>query len=915
MRLALLLLAANQVVWVPTGGDAEQCAVRTRLAAAAQLSPKVRVLRAPLKGGEGLAQGRRRLGAQWALDGRAHAATSTVHWLGKGHEAQAQSTDGDDLRAALKATWPKPLERAEASGLAGAANAEAVRAACAQDADTAYEAAGAAAAPNMATMVPAPRALKQGTLLQRWAWAKGQLQQPYGCKKAQPTLRSVTYELEHGHLPPIWRRPPRDSRRPTAITRVDGAWVLYEDGRFFAVDPDSGQPLWQREVAEAEPAPVRLADGLLALLTTKGVTVIETKTGTTAWRAALRNASAELVTTRGLLIISGRERVHALDLRTGQPRWSYDGLSRPAAGPIEVDGRIIAPLYSRLVVLDPQRGTLIREIELGDEIAAPLLPADDGQVWVAVGADQLLKVDPRVGKITFQSRQAYGAAWPPAVVAGRLVAFLKSGRGRTELATIDPQRPKAPRQYVSGLMPPLIGLSDFSGFVHLSRRPWSIVARNLSGKVRWQTRMGRPVRALSAPGDLVVSGVGRRVVVLDRKRGTRLWHSDFEAPVLDVHFEQEGGLVALDNGALYGLPGAGDPRLAAYLEQARLDLAGCQLDLRQYSAAQATAGRVLARDPAQLDAQALLARIASKQRSPEATAQWLQVLQQAPAADPVQADARTALEQLSGVQGLRTPQRALSKIDLLDRGQAYGQSATGPARVSLQTGAVQDAARPSPAVRLEGGPEPRLVNQLGAGLPSWSLSLAEGHVTQLAQGFGVAVLTGTTAQGETWLVQLKDGDRRWKSKLQTPILGAWPGPKTVLVNTEKGLFGLDAADGKQRFRRPTLGSTATVWAHSKGWLVVDGTQVNGMDTDGRRRFALRLGAGHRGLAIAAEAGLAYLWGEDGVQAIDLARGQKKGRLTGLKVQRILLDGKQGLLVLQDGRLVPFDATRAFSRIR
>ncbi|CAN0595815.1 unnamed protein product, partial [Laminaria digitata] len=127
-----------------------------------------------------------------------------------------------------------------------------------------------------------------------------------------------------------------------------------------------------------------------------------------------------------------------------------------------------------------------------------------------------------------------------------------------------------------------------------------------------------------------------------------------------------------------------------------------------------------------------------------------------------------------------TPQRALSKIDRLHKGQAYGQSATGPARVSLLTGAVQDAGHPSPTVRLEAKPEARLVHDLGAGLPSWSRSLAKADVSQLAHGFGVAVLTGTTAAGQTLLVQLKDGDQRWQSTLQTPIKGAWPGPEAVL---------------------------------------------------------------------------------------------------------------------------------------
>lgn len=909
MRLALLLIASSQVVLVPSGGNTDQCVARTRVAAAVALSPELRILRTPLENGEDLEQARRRTGAEWAIDGQTASATSAVQWVGGSGRSVGRGQGATATAQALAQAWPKRLERPEPAGFAGAANAEALRAACASDVSAAYEAAGAAVPALMSTLVTPPPTLKRGTVMQRWAWARNQLDNAK-CRGALGTFRGITRTLEKGHVPPIWRRPPRDQRRPSTITRVDGAWVLFEEGRFFAIDPHSGHPLWHLETANAEPRPIALGDGYLALVTAKGVQVIETTTGTTAWRTQFRDPASEIAVTQGLVITANRQAIMAYERKTGVVRWKHDGLSRPAAGPVQVGGRIVAPLQSRLVVLKAADGALIHEVEFDDEITAPLLVGDDETVWVSVGADRLARVDPRHGKVTYIAEDVFGISWPPAVLAGHLIAALETPRGARHLAYIHPSKPRPPRKYVRGLVPPVLGLSDYSGFVHAQERPWAILAKDQNGGIRWQARQSTAIRALSAPGDLVVAGVGKQVIVLDRKRGRPLWHSDFEAPVLDVHYDQDGGVVALENGALYGLPGARDPRLAQQLEAARLDLGACQFKLRQFAGAEATAIKVLGRAPNNLDALILIARVREARRRPEAAANWLKVLALADPADPAHGAAKAALTRIAGIEGRAMPAIPLRGLVEVTKDQVLATNDAGEVRINTRTGALAHLARPSSeSLKLIHGSTDALVH---AGQRPWRLTLDSTHFELSAETPAHIVLSSTTSEGRMLVVDAQTGGRRWERPLQSPISAAWPSGDAILVRTQSGLLGLDAKTGQRRFKLTVPAKGTKIYAHRAGWLLLSGARLTAVDTRGRRRFAL-LVPGTIDLRIAPELGVAFIWTGGELRAIDLKRGQQRGRITQFHVKDVAVTDQYGAILTTDGALLGFDPKRLLQR--
>lgn len=895
----LFLAAAPEVMVVPTGGPPALCAARARLAAAARLAPGLRVVREGRAEGEALEDLKARLGADLALDAELDDRGLTLTWRA-GAPRRAQGAGLAALAPTLLAVWPASLERPDAAGVAGGPNDESLIAACAGDAERAYAAAGAAVSVALTELAPPPEDLRRGTLLERWAWARVQRGSREGCRRAQATLRSVVSSLERGYLPPIWRRLPGPAL-PSAITRLPEAWVLFADGRFFGIDPDSGAALWQRGAPDADPHPVDLGAGRAALVHGGGLTVIETITGTAAWHAALDRPQAELAVSRGLVVAATTEELVALDLRTGAVRWRYDGLSTPIAGPVEVRGVIVAPLYSKLAVLDPRTGALLRTIDLGDEITAPLQVADDGTLWVAVGADEILDVDAKAGRIQSRTRDLFGAAWPPAVIAGRLVASTRPERGVGILAILDPDQGAPTRVRVRGLEPPVLGLGDFSGVVHALSRPNAIVARDFAGRERWRARQPGTVQALSAPQDLVVAGVGKRVVVLDRIRGRPLWTSELEAQVLDVRYGREGGVVALDNGALYGLPGGRDPRLPHLLRTARLDLAACQLELRSRAAAQSTAERVLARDPDAIDARRLVAEALEARGRPEAAAAWLDVYARTRPADPARAAAEPALAALAGITAQVPAPEGARELAGYSARAILIETPRGLEAVHPETGAPAEAKRPAPTVRLED----RVV--IG---PDWKTEIDDPSLVRLTASPAHVVLTGTTSEGRAQVLDARTGQTRWIRPLEAQLGRAWPTPEAILFETGDRLVGVDASTGAQTFRMRAPDPGAEIHPHAAGWLIREGDRLRGYDSQGRRRFDARPAKGLRGLVVDRAKSLAFYWTADALAALDLERGRKKGRLTNLAVRDVFVGEAAAVALTEDDRLVRFDPARA-----
>ncbi|MCA9555089.1 MAG: PQQ-binding-like beta-propeller repeat protein, partial [Myxococcales bacterium] len=603
----------------------------------------------------------------------------------------------------------------------------------------------------------------------------------------------------------------------------------------------------------------------------------------------------------------------------------------PAAGPVLARNLVVAPLYSRLAMLDPTSGRLVREVELSDEITAPLVVAEDGAVWAAVGADELVRVDPASGQVTFRTAKAFGLDWPPAVVARRLVGLSRGRNQQPTLTFVFPERNAVEARAIRGLVPPVLGLADYSGVVHAEARPYAIVARDVNGKELWRARQPQAVRALLAPGDLVVAGVGKRVVVLDRKRGRPLWQADLPATVVDVRYGPDGGVAVLEDGVLYGLPSPRDPRPRAYLEAARIDLARCQLAAGDSVGAMATAKEVIERSPGQLDALAVRAEAAQARRRPEAAATWLAVRAAAPVGDPVRVAADAALLALGGVSRTLEPADRLQGLLALTKERVVGRS--GPNLVGLDAATGQRSwlakgegpagagvvASAQGVLRISDGrvvaglrgatpvgpgiyarPDPRtLERRADDGKVLWRLGLDHPNLRLVGASAEHVVLTSTGADGLAVVVDAATGARRWMRPLGAPLDAAWPSGDMLLATSGEDLLAFDAKTGDRRFRLPRP-AALRVHPLPGAWLVVEPSRLWVLDTRGRRRFVVARKGNVDKVRVAPDGKRAFNFDDEALEVIDLANGRRVDRWEDLAVLDLVAGDDQVAALVAPG---------------
>lgn len=124
------------------------------------------------------------------------------------------------------------------------------------------------------------------------------------------------------------------------------------------------------------------------------IVAVDLETGTVAWRFSDPERSfpfASSAATDGTLVwIGGRDRrVHALELGTGKPRWTWNAGSKVDASPVLVGDRlVVATERGRLALLDATTGREVGVVEVGGMVTTSPAVAD-GRVVVGT-ADGLV---------------------------------------------------------------------------------------------------------------------------------------------------------------------------------------------------------------------------------------------------------------------------------------------------------------------------------------------------------------------------------------------------------------------------------------------------------------------------------------------------------------------------------------------
>ncbi len=626
LLLALSLLAAPETILVFQGDSAEHCygAVRTRtlLSATGLL---VEPTRDPQQAHLNV----------WRQALPNSPATEQVRLSSRFDNRSVVLTGpGPDLvHAALAAVWPADLPPLPPAGF-GATPPEALEAACRQD-PQAYRLAGATAAQTLALQVPATES--KGLPAYRWARARTLLTEGRAADAVR-LYEALTRELQGPARLPRWRQ--NRAHLSSNIQLVGDRAVVFSEGRFAAFDLATGFEVWRRSATKSEPSLSSLGTKVIAV-DQRGVTALDPQTGVVAWRLGLDDPAAEFGADEATVYFSTNFEVIAVDRASGKLRWRTDPGGTIAAGPFLAQKRLLVPLQSSVVVLNPDDGRPEKQVSLGDELGGPLVVTAD-TVWALVGSDQLIRLD--LDTLTPQSLVALGAAWPPLVYGERLA--LRARQGRTlGLFWVD-ETTTVLRNPWRDVLLPVQPLEDL--LLYREGRGKTLVARREDGQIAWKQLFG-PIRAV-APGASIWVASGTRVDVLDPERGQKKAHFELDSEIVAMAAGPDGAVAGCANGALYGLasPSAPEPWVGLLQQELTQALLAARQAPRALKLAEGLYQAGALPSAARLRALAL-----SANKRPESAAAWLPFLAQ-PADDPLAIQARLALEIEVGLQSVES---------------------------------------------------------------------------------------------------------------------------------------------------------------------------------------------------------------------------------------------------------------------
>jgi outer membrane protein assembly factor BamB len=920
--LALASATPQPLVLVPLPENEAECVLHERIAAVLDLVPEVRVLRAAKKPGEKLDATRVRLRADLALARE----NATIAAAGKSTKVQPI---GIDSFAALAAVWPPNFPALPAAHALGAANPDALMAACRNEA-AAYNLSGPAIGSVVRDRVDPPASLNT-RVLERWAHARTQLKKGEA-KKALPVLKAVVESLARGNIGPVWRRPvPQGGAIPSSLSLFGDLVVSFEAGTFVALDVTSGEERWRAAMGTSEPDLVEADKLLLAILENK-IVALDPKNGTSVWSLELMGPHPEIVVKDGRIFAAGTEEMVAIDPMKGDVIWRFDPLDDIAAGPATVGADLVLPSATFVHVLSTGDGKEKRKIDVKDEISSPLAITPKGAIWALVGSDEVVHLDPEKGEVTRRVTRFPGADWPPAVGGERLVVAARRGK-KQMIAYLDATVKAGVVKLFYGSHAPLLALPNDSGVVHPMESPFAIVARNLDGKPLWTAKQKASVASLSTSDGMIAGATGTRAIVLDRKQGQLVQLVELDGRITEVVLGPKGGAAVLERGAIYGLPAANDPRPVRWLEEARMDLARAHLQLKQTPAALALVRTVVNKNPNQLDALALRAE-AMETQPPLAVVDWLELISRAPRGDAMVVRAQEALTKLAGVQeriALDDPIEDVAvagdTVLLLVKGSATARTLADPNTVvwtkpAKAIGAALDGfeidggffdrqgkqtGRRAADQKLVGDSlfaietgKANAISRLEANAKQKWRQTFDGQVDVLAAD-ARWVLVGDTAEG-VQLLDANTGTRKWLLPLGAHATGAWIGEETVLVKMEKGYRSLALEDGRTRLNLP--GTPGTAARTSSGYLVALGKVVMIADEKAKQK-AVPMAA-----AVEHLAGSFVALQDGSLAALDLAKGGAVAKLRLGPFKEITLADKLLVALREDGTVLLIDAARS-----
>jgi len=169
--------------------------------------------------------------------------------------------------------------------------------------------------------------------------------------------------------------------RGRRVTVADGIVYFGAAKTFYALDAQTGDEVWHREIGSWVHFPCAVSDGLVYISTGKTVCALNAETGDVKWTfGPLLWADKSPVVVEGLLYLTDGPGLQVIDAQRGQHVWRFDapgtirGLAPAVADGIVYFAQTGYKSWNKLYALDAKTGALKRTIEL--RASAPPSVAD-----------------------------------------------------------------------------------------------------------------------------------------------------------------------------------------------------------------------------------------------------------------------------------------------------------------------------------------------------------------------------------------------------------------------------------------------------------------------------------------------------------------------------------------------------------
>ncbi len=570
-----------------------------------------------------------------------------------------------------------------------------------------------------------------------------------------------------------------------------------------------------------------------------------------------------------------------------------------------------------------------------------------------VGGDSLVALDPTATATADNAAPRFaarvdallGASWPAPAVGKKLVIAGQDRRRGAFLKYVDPGTGEVVLTSASS-RPPVRVLGDLSGVVHLDGSSRTLIARGPTGAVRWRSPLGARVSGLEVRGDLIWAAAGRVLRALDVRDGEPVRKIELDEPITALAFGDDLGLVTVESGAVYGLPGTQDPRPRLWLRRARFDIARCHIAAGRRQRAEAMAEQIILRAPDDLDALALVASARARRRPRAAAALWAQIARVAPRGDPLQGEAAAALRSLIGVetrlsfdQAIETVATSTDGVVAIRSGDAVaavvpgakqqpawrrsGSALANAGGAALVLGAALIRARDGSPLRTLGtdgyvftpggsirpGDGATLIAEDRDGRAAWTRRFEHARAVVLA-ATEPRVFIGDGAK-LVHVIDASSGAALWMRPFDTDVTAVIPSGDAAIVRTADKLIGVAAGSGEVSFKRPIKGEVA-VHAVAGGWMLQEGEVLLLLNEQGAVRRRVRRPRGAKQLVVDRDSTRAFAITKGaGLVAIDLTRGRVGAAVELGGIEKLVVGGGKLVAIEAGGQgALVFDAASA-----